>query len=166
MGPHDDAMMVRALELARRAAELGEAPVGAVVFETARGRILGEGFNRREMDKDPLGHAELLAIAGAAKAVGDWRLNACTLVVTLEPCPMCAGAIVNARVGRVVYGAEDPKAGACRSLFTLTTDPRLNHRVELIGGVRAAECGAVLTAFFRARRAEGEARRIDGPGAS
>lgn len=153
-GQFDDAMMRRALELARQAAAMGEVPVGAVVFETAAGRVLGEGANRREIDKDPLAHAELLAIAGAAKALGDWRLNACTLVVTLEPCPMCAGAIVNARVGRLVYAAADPKAGACRSLFRLADDPRLNHRVEVAPGVRSEESAALLKAFFRSLRAD------------
>ena len=106
----DRAMMRRALELADEAASMGETPVGAVVFETATGRVLGEGANRRETDRDPSAHAEHLAIVRAARALGDWRLNACTLCVTLEPCPMCAGLIVNARVGRVVYGADDPKA--------------------------------------------------------
>ncbi|MGQ0628199.1 MAG: nucleoside deaminase [Phycisphaerales bacterium] len=144
----DDQMMVRALSLAHAAAELGEVPVGAVVYETSTGRILGEAHNRRECDNDPLGHAELLAIRAAALVLGDWRLTACTLVVTLEPCAMCAGAIVNARIGRLVYGATDPKAGACESLHTLTTDPRLNHRVVPIGGLRAAESATMLKAFF------------------
>ncbi|MEM9662721.1 MAG: tRNA adenosine(34) deaminase TadA [Planctomycetota bacterium] len=152
---NDDTMMVRALDLAREAATMNEVPVGAVVWETATGTVLGEGFNRREVDNDPSAHAEYLAIRAACKAVGDWRLNHCSLAVTLEPCPMCAGLIVNARVGRVVYGADDPKAGACRSLFELTTDARLNHRVELIAGVRAEESAELLRAFFRARRERG-----------
>jgi len=151
----DLAMMRRALDLAREASAAGEVPVGAVVYETASGRILGEGRNRREEDHDPSAHAELLAILAACKATGDWRLNHCSLAVTLEPCPMCAGLIVNARVGRVVYGAPDPKAGACASLYELTTDPRLNHRAELIPGVLAEEAGELLRAFFRARRAGG-----------
>lgn len=151
----DLSMMRRALELAQEAADAGEVPVGAVVYETASGRILGEGRNRREEDHDPSAHAELLAILAACRAVGDWRLNHCSLAVTLEPCPMCAGLIVNARIWRVVYGADDPKAGACRSLFELTTDARLNHRAELVPGVLAAEAGELLKAFFRARRAGG-----------
>ncbi len=155
MAERDVHMMDRALGLAREAAAMGEVPVGAVVWETATGRVLGEGFNRREVDSDPSAHAEFLAIQRACAAVGDWRLNHCSLAVTLEPCPMCAGLIVNARVGRVVYGADDPKAGACRSLFELTTDARLNHRVELITGVRAEESAEMLRSFFRARRAKG-----------
>lgn len=151
----DLAMMRRALDLAREAAGAGEVPVGAVVYESASGRILGEGRNRREEDHDPSAHAELLAILAACKATGDWRLNHCSLAVTLEPCPMCAGLIVNARVGRVIFGAPDPKAGACASLYELTTDPRLNHRAELIPGVLAEEAGELLRAFFRARRAGG-----------
>ncbi len=145
-------MMRRALMLAREASAAGEVPVGAVVWETATGRVLGEGRNRREEDRDPSAHAEHIAILEASRAVGDWRLNHCSLAVTLEPCPMCAGLIVNARVGRVVYGADDPKAGACRSLYELTTDTRLNHRVELVPGILADEAGDLLRAFFRARR--------------
>lgn len=148
----DAAMMHRALELAREAAAAGEAPIGAIVFESATGRVLGTGRNRREEDSDPVAHAEVLAIRAAARAVGDWRLNHCTLVVTLEPCVMCAGAIVNARVGRVIYGAADPKAGAARALYRLLEDPRLNHRVPPIPGVLAAESAALLREFFRARR--------------
>lgn len=152
-GPFDEPMMGRALALAAEAAAQGEVPVGAVVFESATGRALGEGRNDREQASDPLGHAELHAIRAAAAAIGDWRLNACTLVVTLEPCAMCAGAIVNARLGRLVYGASDPKAGAVDSLMRLTRDERLNHRVEPIVGVLEAECAALLRAFFRDLRA-------------
>lgn len=148
----DHAMMARALELAKEAAEANEVPVGAVVWETATGQILGEGRNRREEDRSPTAHAELIAIERAAKAVGDWRLNHCSLAVTLEPCPMCAGLIVNARIGRVIYGTDDPKAGACRSLYELTTDPRLNHRVSLISGIEAEAAAALLRAFFARRR--------------
>lgn len=151
----DEAMMARALELARAAAVAGEVPVGAVVYETESGRVLGEAHNRRHLDKDPTAHAELLAIRQAALEVRDWRLNHCTLVVTLEPCAMCAGLIVNARLGRVVYGCADPKAGACGSLMRLTEDARLNHRVAPIGGVMGEECAAVLREFFRARRGSG-----------
>lgn len=148
----DLSMMGRALELAREASAAGEVPVGAVVWETQTGRILGEGRNRREEDRDPSAHAEHIAILEASRAVGDWRLNHCSLAVTLEPCPMCAGLIVNARIGRVIYGTDDPKAGACRSLYELTTDPRLNHRVELVSGVLAEESAQLLRAFFRERR--------------
>jgi tRNA(adenine34) deaminase len=148
----DLAMMRRALDLARRAAAQDEVPVGAVVYETATGRILGEAHNRRHLDKDPTAHAELLAIRAAAAAVGDWRLNHCTLAVTLEPCPMCAGLIVNARLGRVLYGCADPKAGAMGSLMRLTEDERLNHRVAPIAGVLGDEAAALLREFFQRRR--------------
>jgi tRNA(adenine34) deaminase len=156
--PHSDAgeldrrMMSRALDLARAAAAMGEVPVGAVVYRAATGEVLGEGHNRREVDRDPAAHAELLAIRAAAAAIGDWRMNECALAVTLEPCPMCAGLIVNARIRRVVYGATDPKAGAGGTLFDIMRDPRLNHRAEVIGGVCAREAAALLQDFFRARR--------------
>lgn len=145
-------MMTRALALARRAAAVNEVPVGAVVYHTESGRVLGEGFNRRHIDRDPTAHAELLAIREAAFALGDWRLNECSLAVTLEPCCMCAGLIVNARVGRLLYGAPDPKAGAVDSLFHLTSDPRLNHRVTPIPGVMAHEAAELLRDFFQSRR--------------
>lgn len=148
----DIAMMQRALDLARQAAAVDEVPVGAVVYETVSGRVLGEAFNRRHLDKDPTAHAEVLAIRAAAAAIGDWRLNHCTLVVTLEPCCMCAGLIVNARIGRLVYGCDDPKAGAAASLFTLTNDPRLNHRVVPIRGVCADESQAILKKYFLSKR--------------
>jgi tRNA(adenine34) deaminase len=154
-GPADDShWMSAALELAREAARRGEVPVGAIVVRA--GEVLGRGFNRREQTGDPLAHAELLALREAAQATGHWRLEACTLYVTLEPCPMCAGATVNARLGRLVYGARDPKAGAVETLYQLPTDPRLNHWVEVEGGVRAEECAAALTDFFRALRALGK----------
>ncbi len=159
MGPAanetDVAMMRRALELARGAAAMGEIPVGAVVYETATGAVLGEGANLRHTRKDPAAHAELIAIRAAAARVGDWRLNHCTLVVTLEPCAMCAGLIVNARLGRVVFGCADPKAGACGSLYRLTEDARLNHRVEPIAGVLGEESAELLRGFFRERRRAG-----------
>lgn len=158
----DRQMMTRAIDLARQAAELGEVPVGAVVYETATGRVLAEAFNTRERDADPTAHAELVAVREAARTLGDWRLNACTLVVTLEPCPMCAGLLVNARVGRVVYGADDPKAGACRSLFAITTDARLNHRCEVVPGLEAEACGRLLRDFFKARRAARRAEHAAG----
>jgi len=148
----DSAMMRRAIELAKEAAAIDEVPVGALVYETATGRVLGEGFNRREVDEDPTAHAELIAIREAARAIGDWRLNHCTLVVTLEPCAMCAGLIVNARVGRLVYGADDPRAGAVRTLYQIVTDDRLNHRAEVVGGVMAVECAGLLKGFFKGLR--------------
>lgn len=151
----DRAMMLRALDLAQAAAAEREVPVGAVVYRTANGEVLGTGSNRRENDRQPHAHAEFTAIVNACAAIGDWRLNDCTLVVTLEPCPMCAGLIVNARVGRVVYGARDPKAGAVASLMTLLSDPRLNHRpTEIIEGLMAEESAALLRQFFRGLRNE------------
>ena len=140
-----------ALEEARRAAEAGDVPVGAVVLGPD-GAVLGRGRNEREVRRDPTAHAEVLALQAAAAAVGEWRLPGTTLVATLEPCPMCAGAVVGARVSRVVFGASDPKGGACGTLYNLCADPRLNHEAEVVAGVRAGECAEVLTAFFRARR--------------
>lgn len=157
----DVSMMRRAIELARDAADHGEVPVGAVVYETATGRVLAEAFNRREIDKDPTAHAELIAMREACRAKHDWRLTDCTVVVTLEPCPMCAGVIVNARVGRLVYGATDQKAGACGSLMTLTADPRLNHRVTPIAGVLGEECAALLKHFFASLRRPDRPRKPD-----
>jgi len=148
----DRVMMTRALARAADAAALGEVPVGAVVYETATGRVLAEAANRREADADPSAHAEFIAVREACRAIGDWRLNHCSLAVTLEPCPMCAGLLVNARVGRVVYGADDPKAGAARTLYTILTDPRLNHACEVVPGVMAEECGEILRVFFRGLR--------------
>ncbi len=145
-------MMRRAIELAKEAESLDEAPIGALVYETESGRVLGEGFNRREIDNDPTAHAEVLALRSAGETLGDWRLNDCTLVVTLEPCTMCAGAIVNARVGRLVFGATDPKAGGVVSLYKLCEDARLNHRLPVIAGVLEEECGDLLRAFFRSKR--------------
>jgi tRNA(adenine34) deaminase len=145
--------MDRALGLAERAAERGEVPVGAVVYQTRTGKTLAEAGNTRDGDRNPAGHAEFLAVLGAARARGDWRLQDCTLVVTLEPCAMCAGLIVNARVGRVVYGAKDPKAGFVGSLGNLLDDARLNHRVRAVAGVRESEASALLKAFFQRLRA-------------
>ncbi len=142
--------MQAALAEAERAAELGEVPIGAVIV--CGGEIVGRGYNRRESDQDPLAHAELLAIAAAARRLASWRLLGCTLYVTLEPCAMCAGALVNSRVERLVFGAADPKAGYCGSLGDLVRDPRLNHRLEVTGGVLAEECGRRLSVFFQALR--------------
>ena len=149
-GTDDEFYMQRALELARAAAARGEVPVGALVVRG--GAIIAESANRREEAKDPTAHAELLAIQAAARELGGWRLTGTTLYVTLEPCAMCAGALVLARVERLVYGADDPKAGAVRSLYRLVEDERLNHRLEVVRGVLAAECGEVLREFFRRRR--------------
>ena len=131
-----------------------DVPVGAVILDQA-GTILARACNRREADHDPTAHAEMVAIRQAAGALGSWRLTGLTLVVTLEPCTMCAGAVTLARLGRLVYGAEDPKAGAVGSLWDVLRDRRLNHRPEVIGGVLADECGAVLREFFAARRQHG-----------
>ncbi len=146
---HDKDFMRLAMEEAAQAAELGEVPVGAIIVH--RGQIIARGFNRREAWHDPCAHAELLAIRRAAEHLGSWRLDQCSLYVTLEPCVMCAGAILNARLPRVVYGARDAKAGAVRSLFALLEDPRLNHRVQ-VSSVLADECAASLSAFFAALR--------------
>lgn len=155
--PALEELMGLALAEARAALETDDVPVGAVVVDSS-GRVIGRGRNRREADGDPTAHAEMLAVREAAAALGQWRLEGCTLVVTLEPCTMCAGALVLARLPQLVFGAFDPKAGACGSVSDVTGDPRLNHRVEVLGGVRAEECGEELRAFFRARR------RAAGPG--
>jgi len=146
-----DAAMRSALEQASAAAASGDVPVGAVVVGRD-GELLATGRNQREATGDPTAHAEVLALRVAAAALGIWRLTGCTLVVTLEPCAMCAGAAVLARVDRVVFGAADPKAGAAGSLFDLLRDRRLNWRPELVGGVLEAECSAVLREFFQSRR--------------
>ena len=142
--------MEEALALAEEAAAAGEIPVGAVVVDR-EGRIIGRGRNRRESG-DPLGHAELIAIAEAARTIGDWRLEGTTLIVTLEPCAMCAGALVNARVERLIFGAYDPKAGFCGTLGNLVQDPRLNHRLEVIGGFEEERSRQLLQAFFQTLR--------------
>ena len=152
----DHALMGICLLLARRAAALGEVPVGALVVQGDR--ILGRGFNRREADADPCAHAEILALREAASALGHWRLDEATLLVMLEFCVMCVGALVNVWIARLVYGVEDFKAGAVDSLFRLTSDARLNHRLVTTRGVRARECAAVLQAFFRSRRQGGKRR--------
>jgi tRNA(adenine34) deaminase len=143
-----------ALEEARRALRFAEVPVGAVIVQD--GRVIASAHNQRETLKDPTAHAEMLAITQAAAARNDWRLEECELYVTLEPCPMCAGAILQARIPRVFYGAADPKAGAVDSLYRLLSDSRLNHQVEYRGGVLAAECGGMLTEFFREQRRLGK----------
>jgi tRNA(adenine34) deaminase len=150
----DRRFMREALELARRALESEDVPVGALVARG--GAVIGRGWNQREMLQDPTAHAEMLALTAAAAQVGQWRLEGCTLYVTLEPCPMCAGAIVLARVERLVFGAVDLKGGACGSLYTITQDARLNHRPETVGDVLAAESAELLRDFFRRRRELGE----------
>ncbi len=146
----DTAMMQRALALADEAAAAGEVPVGCVVVHD--GIVVAEGRNRREADRAPLAHAEVLAIADASQRLDRWRLFGTTLYVTLEPCFMCAGALVNARVERLVFGAHDPKAGAVGSLYNVCTDHRLNHRLVVDTGLLANDCSDVLKRFFRARR--------------
>ncbi|KAA5546347.1 nucleoside deaminase [Roseiconus nitratireducens] len=146
--------MGRALELAQQAVQSDEVPVGAVVVH--QHQIIAAAANQRESLKDPTAHAEMIAITQAAASLGDWRLENTTLYVTLEPCPMCAGAILQARVPRVVYGATDRKAGAVASLYQLLDDPRLNHRAEVVAGVLAAPCGQILTDFFASKRALGK----------
>lgn len=153
-GSRHEMYMGLAIDLAREAARNGEVPVGCVVVRD--GRVTGHGANRRERDQDPLAHAEILAIAQAANEAGSWRLEEATLYVTLEPCPMCAGAIVNARIPTVVYGAADPKAGAAGTLYNILDDDRLNHRCEVIPGIRKDECAGLLTGFFEALRAQGK----------
>ena len=148
--PDDRLWMTEALAEARSAGGIGEVPIGAVIVR--EGEILGRGHNRREIDGDPLAHAEILAIRQAAEAMGGWRLTGCTMYVTLEPCAMCAGALVASRVERLVYGAADPKAGYCQSLGNLVQDPRLNHRLEVTAGVLEEESAALLRGFFASLR--------------
>lgn len=147
----DEIYMKKALELARLAADDGEVPVGAIVVKNSTGEIIGRGFNKREYGKSPLTHAEIIAIHQASKKLGGWRLIGCTLYVTLEPCPMCGGAIINSRIERVVYGAADSKAGSCGSVVNLFELP-YNHKPELRGGVLSKECGDILTSFFKKLR--------------
>ena len=143
-------MIGLALEQAKEAAAAGEVPVGAVVV--IDGQVVAARRNEREFTNDPTAHAELLALRDAAEHVGNWRLETATMAVTLEPCPMCAGALFSARVSRVVFGADDPKAGACGSLYNIGADQRLNHEFAVTPGVRAAECGALLSEFFASVR--------------
>jgi tRNA(adenine34) deaminase len=152
----DQQMMRRAIEMAREARNLGEVPVGAVVAR--RGIIIAQAHNLRETLHDPTAHAERLALTWAGQSLGSWRLDGCALYVTLEPCTMCAGAIVLCRIARLVYGATDPKTGACASLFQVVSDRRLNHQARITAGVLAAECSEILTEFFQERRG---LRKID-----
>ncbi|MCH2181195.1 MAG: tRNA adenosine(34) deaminase TadA [Mariniblastus sp.] len=146
--------MGQALELARQAFELDEVPVGAVIVRA--GRVIAATHNRCEQLRDATAHAEMMAITQAAESVGDWRLEDCVLYVTLEPCIMCAGAILQSRIPRVVFGALDPKGGAVGSMFNLLDDARLNHRCEVVSGVQATACGSLLTEFFQGKRRMGK----------
>ncbi|NLX21452.1 MAG: tRNA adenosine(34) deaminase TadA [Phycisphaerae bacterium] len=150
----DERMMVQALAEAAAALETDDVPVGAVVVHD--GRIIGRGCNQRELLKDPTAHAEMIALTAAAEALRSWRLLDCTLYVTLEPCVMCAGAIVNARIPRLVFGADDPKAGACGSVYNVVEDGRLNHRVAVERGLLGDECAQLLRDFFARQRAQGK----------
>ncbi|MCH7596088.1 MAG: tRNA adenosine(34) deaminase TadA [Planctomycetes bacterium] len=150
----DERFMRSALAQAREALEDGDVPIGAVVVHN--GRVIGRGHNQREKLNDPTAHAEMIALTAASSFLESWRLEGCTLYVTLEPCAMCAGAIVLARIARLVFGATDPKAGACVSLYNITTDERLNHRVELDQAILADECAVLLTEFFSVQRAKGK----------
>lgn len=153
-GNERDQWMRLALEQARLAEALDEVPIGAVVVRG--GEVIAAAHNRRMLDADPTAHAELLAIRAAAEVIGDWRLEGCSLAVTLEPCVMCAGAIVLARLAEVVYGATDPKAGAVDTLYRICEDQRLNHQPEVCGGVLAGPCGEILSRFFQAQRHKGK----------
>ena len=153
----DEVYMAMALDEARAAAEMGETPIGAVVV--CEGAVVARAHNRRETDRDPLAHAEMLAIREAATKLARWRLSDCTVYVTLEPCPMCAGAMHASRIGRLVYGAADPKAGAVGTLYDLSSDERLNHRFSVTNGVGAEESSALLKAFFAGLRARDKGER-------
>ncbi|AZR74346.1 tRNA-specific adenosine deaminase [Anoxybacter fermentans] len=146
----DYRFMQEAIEEAKKAYAIEEVPIGAVVVKD--GEVIGRGYNLRERDHDPTAHAEIIAIRDAACWLGGWRLTGCTLYVTIEPCPMCAGAILNARIDRVVYGAKDPKAGCAGSLMNILTDGRFNHQAEVISGLLAEECAELMRSFFKRLR--------------
>jgi tRNA(adenine34) deaminase len=154
--PDDIRLMQLAIEQARLALQVDEIPIGCVILHEPTGNVIASAYNRRHIDKDPTAHAELLAMRQAAAVLNRWQLNDCTLYVTLEPCPMCAGGLVNARIRRLVYGCTDPKGGAVQTLYTITTDPRLNHRLEVSAGLLADDCAQLLTTFFRTQRALGK----------
>ncbi|MGL5817631.1 MAG: tRNA adenosine(34) deaminase TadA [Phycicoccus sp.] len=151
LDPRDEAWMRHALALAVRAEASGDVPVGALVVGPG-GVLLGEGWNLREAEGDPTAHAEVVAVRAAAAALGSWRLHGCTLFVTMEPCPMCAGAVVLSRLARVVFGAWDPKLGACGSVWDVPRDRRVTHRAEVVGGLLEAECGELVRRFFATHR--------------
>jgi len=148
----DDRFMRTAIEAAKIAEENGDVPIGAVIVH--KNQIIGKAYNQREQLKDPTAHAEIIALTQAAAFMESWRLNGCTIYVTLEPCPMCAGALVLSRMDRLVYGCDDPKTGACKSLYNIVQDERLNHRLEVTSGVLADECSKLLQDFFQKRRTE------------
>ena len=148
--PVDERRMEEAIRLAQRAAEAGEVPVGAVIVH--EGRVIGRAHNQVETLHDATAHAEMIAITQAAEALANWRLEGAEIYVTLEPCPMCAGALVNSRASRIIYGADDPIAGACGSVFNIVNEKRLNHRIPVVKGVLAERCSELLKSFFRARR--------------
>jgi tRNA(adenine34) deaminase len=152
----NETLMREAIAEAKLALAANEVPIGCVIYHAPSARIIGRGHNCRETQHDPTAHAEIEAMRQAGRALGHWRLLDCTLVVTLEPCPMCAGAIVNARIPNLIYGCDDPKAGAVKTLYQLCADPRLNHRVEVVDGVLRDECANLLKDFFRAQRALGK----------
>lgn len=153
----DQYWMSQALKLAKQAKKIGEVPVGALIVQ--RGQVLASATNLRETLNTPLGHAELIAVHRAAKRLGSWRLADCTLYVTLEPCVMCAGALVQARLPRLVFGATDPKGGGTQSLYQIPTDTRLNHRIDVTGGVLDLECSLMLKDFFRQRREQNRQKK-------
>ena len=148
----DERYMRLAIQQAQIAEENGDVPIGAVIV--FKNQIIGKAYNQREQLNDPTAHAEIIALTQAAAYIESWRLHGCTIYVTLEPCPMCAGALVLARMDRLVYGCDDPKTGACKSLYNIVQDERLNHRLEVISGVLAADCGMLLKDFFHRRRLE------------
>ena len=152
LGDTDERFMWAAIEAAKIAEENGDVPIGAVIVH--QNQIVGKAYNQREQLKDPTAHAEIIALTQAAAALQSWRLTGCTMYVTLEPCPMCAGALVLARIDRLVYGCDDPKTGACKSLYNIVQDERLNHRVEVTSGVLADDCSKLLQDFFQHRRSE------------
>jgi len=157
--PEEDVRFMRlAIEQARIAEENGDVPIGAVIVY--QNQIIGRAYNQREQLKDPTAHAEIIALTQAAAFLESWRLTGCTMYVTLEPCPMCAGALVLSRMDRLVYGCDDPKTGACKSLYNIVQDERLNHRLEVTSGVLADECSQLLQEFFEKRRAEDSKSKI------
>lgn len=145
-----------AIDSAKQAELAGEVPIGAIIWHEPTGTVIGRGHNRRESDHDPTAHAEIIALRQASATLQSWRLIDCVLAVTLEPCPMCAGAIVNARIPSLIYGCDDPKAGAVRTLYRLCEDDRLNHRVEVVCGILADECSDLLRRFFQKQRSLGK----------
>lgn len=159
MDIQDDVFMDMALQEAKKAEALGEVPIGAVIVR--EGTVIGTGYNLRETSKDPTAHAELIAIRAASAQLGGWRLMGSTLYVTLEPCPMCAGAIVQSRIERVVFGVSDPKAGCAGTLMNLLQEDRFNHQVEVDSGIRAEECSHILKSFFRQLREEKKQKKLE-----